>query len=586
MRTMMPSALLPFLVMACTPGVFEGAWLPPAVDDVVAPEGSAGALRLDATIGGYTVRSDLDRLTFLTTAVGRGEGAAEVLLVPEERVGDGLVAARTGGGVTEWWATAGDALQQGWIVREAPRGDHPLRVDVQVDGGLVQPDDGDGLVIEGDRGGVYAYAGVAAWDANGQPLEASLGPTVEGYAVHVDTDGATFPVTIDPVLSSVGATFTPVGIAQPTAGDVNGDGYDDLVTTAGGSYAVVRYGSSSGPSAGSYTVLTSGSDYRNEVEGGDFNGDGYQDLVVGGWGDIGGEINVHYGSAGGISGSAGVSYTNGTERSYGYCVGVGDFNGDGYDDVAVGGSNTQVDLFYGTAAGLPASPSATIPLLFGNYGYAIEGHGDYNGDGYDDLVVGAAGRRALFYLGGSGGISPAMHPVYIPAPAGSDGFANALSSGDVTGDGRDDLLIGARDSSTAYLYPGAPRGISVTPAWSATGSSPYSYLGLTVAILGDTTGDGYADLALHDSYVPDGGRAYIWDGTAGGVSGSYQTLVGTDHGYSPACSLTQFGNWVTRIGDVNGDGRADLNVGATTATRGDCASGSATTDTVWVYFGG
>jgi hypothetical protein len=211
------------------------------------------------------------------------------------------------------------------------------------------------------------------------------------------------------------------------------------------------------------------------------------------------------------------------------------------------------------------------------------GHGDYNADGYDDLALGTWFLDKVAILRGTwSGIRPAPRPRTTVAGPASSGFGNDLSAGDVNGDGHDDLLVGARDASSAYLYHGSAAVIGGSPARTFTGAA-YSYMGLTVSVLGDTDGDGYDDVALHEDGTAVGGYAYVYDGSATGTEAVPQTLVGTDYGFSVGCELGQFGQSVAAIGDVNGDGYADLAVGGITPVS-SCTSGSAYGNT-YVFFG-
>ena len=134
-------------------------------------------------------------------------------------------------------------------------------------------------------------------------------------------------------------------------------------------------------------------------------------------------------------------------------------------------------------------------------------------------------------------------------------------AGDVNGDGYADVIVGAGGYSSntgrAYVYHGGPSGLSASPAFTATGEGPDNFFGVAVAGAGDVNGDGYADVIVgacgYSSYT---GRAYVYHGGPGGLSAS------------PAFSATGaatgdgFGFSVAGAGDVNGDGYADVIVGA------------------------
>jgi hypothetical protein len=318
-------------------------------------EPTTDALRVETGSGSAVVTSDLDTLSFTTVAVGRGRATTPLSLATAGRLPDG-VHARVFEGVTEWWGATGGAIEQGWIVDQSPEGEGALVIHAVVEGAAVAADGAGGLVWAGDGGGFYRYSGIKAWDADGVELPARLSAPDGTVHVEVDAAAARYPVTIDPVIATSATYMGQIGGAWSTAGDVNGDGYDDLVAGGGSSYLRVYYGSVGGPSAGTYDNLRSGTLYRGDVEGGDFDGDGYQDIAVGGFRSWppGGEFNVHYGATARISTSAGTTYSSARDF-YAYSIGAGDFNGDGYDDLGVGSWDGYVDVFNGSATGLSST---------------------------------------------------------------------------------------------------------------------------------------------------------------------------------------------------------------------------------------
>ena len=385
----------------------------------------------------------------------------------------------------------------------------------------------------------YVYYGSAA----GLSLTANW--TAEG-----DQDGAWF------------------GWSVGTAGDVNGDGYDDLVVGAvqydhgqtDEGRVFVFYGSANGLSASADWTAEGNQDtaYFGTAAGtaGDVNGDGYADLVVGAFQyDNGqtdeGRVLVYHGSANGLSTTP--DWTTESDQAGAYfgrsAATAGDVNGDGYSDVVVGAygydngqdAEGRAYVYYGSPAGLSTTANWTAE---GNQAGAHFGHdvgtaGDVNGDGYADLAVGAIdydhgqaneGRgRAFVYYGSPTGLSMTAGWTAEGDQDGARFSYPVRTAGDINGDGYADLAVGAPYYSNpdwwegrAYVYHGSATGLSVTPDWTAEGEQADARLGHPVGTAGDVNGDGYADLVVgaynYDTIQWDDGRAYVYYGNHGGLS--------------------------------------------------------------------
>ncbi|MBI2565797.1 MAG: FG-GAP repeat protein [Candidatus Schekmanbacteria bacterium] len=328
---------------------------------------------------------------------------------------------------------------------------------------------------------------------------------------------------------------------------------------------------------------------------GDVNGDGHGDVVIGVPGFDGGETNegqarVYDGSGNGLSATPSWSAEGGlAAANFGHSVaGAGDVNGDGYGDVIVGapfyndgfGVLGRVYVFHGSATGLAASPAW---WLEGNqpgaaFGSSVAGAGDVNGDGYGDVIVGAGAYdedfadegRVHVYLGSATGLSVVPAWVAYGGQSGA-GFGFAVAgAGDVNGDGYSDVVIAARyhdgddtDEGRAYLFHGAAGGLSLTPGWTADGGQTGADFGYSVAGAGDVNGDGFADVAIGSpgfsgQWSPEmgKGRVYVYHGAAAGLASDPAWFTEGDQ------MLPLFGGSVSGAGDVNGDGYADLVVGA------------------------
>ena len=206
-----------------------------------------------------------------------------------------------------------------------------------------------------------------------------------------------------------------------------------------------------------------GSSYSNNrgrsiTSAGDVNGDGFTDIIYGAQnhdtgGSEAGRAYVHYGGpSGGIGSSAkaNVHPTDEVDADFGRAVTqVGDINGDGYHDIAVGAPGAdaggtdrgKVFIYLGEPGGIEASPSTTLSGTINNeaFGQSVTGGWDVNGDGYGDLVVGAPGYTgahvgegaAFLYLGGADGLSssPAWNKTGGQAGAA---FGSTVAMGDIT----------------------------------------------------------------------------------------------------------------------------------------------------------
>src|SRR3989338_7219114 len=300
---------------------------------------------------------------------------------------------------------------------------------------------------------------------------------------------------------------------------------------------------------------------------GDINGDGYSDVIVGanladGGGSNRGRAYISYGGLGYLDDPEQV---NGDQ--FGYSVsGAGDVNGDGYSDVIVGangadggGTNRgRAYIFFGKKAGtggLVANVVLTDPdnTDSDEFGYSVSGAGDVNGDGYSDTIVGAYGAdgggtnrgRAYIFYGASSMTTPDGSPDVVltdPDNTNSDQFGYSVSeAGDVNGDGYSDVIVGAYFAEgggsargRAYIFYGASSMTSPdgTPDVVLTDpdNTDNDYFGYSVSGAGDVNGDGYSDVIVGAPLADGGG------GTDDDRGEAYTFFGGT----STATSLPEF----------------------------------------------
>ncbi|MEM7133418.1 MAG: integrin alpha [Chloroflexota bacterium] len=323
---------------------------------------------------------------------------------------------------------------------------------------------------------------------------------------------------------------------------------------------------------------------------GDVNGDGYDDVIVSAIGMMDtfnylGKVLVYHGSATGLGVSPAWSSVGAWGHGdYGWSVSTaGDVNGDGYDDIIIGqirynGHNGRVYLFYGSPTGLASSPAWTYEgyLSSGELGWSVSTAGDVNSDGFSDIVVGVPGKsQAYLFYGSVSGLSSQQDRILYGEQAG-DRFGHSTSlAGDINADGYDDIVIGAPyhiESSSVqtgkiYVYFGSSDGIENSPSWTMIGDvAAFSLFGWAVSHAGDVNNDGYADIiASAKSYYYAGvgsvGKAYAFYGTSNGLPSSPSWEVWGDINDYNQRSM-EFGISLDAAGDINGDGFDDIVVGA------------------------
>jgi hypothetical protein len=330
---------------------------------------------------------------------------------------------------------------------------------------------------------------------------------------------------------------------------------------------------------------------------GDVDGDGYADLAAGqpNLSRSTGAIQLYAGRTEGLNPSAYIALlgVDGENAGYGVSVAAGDYNGDARQDLAIGAmfvarETGRVHVYQGTAMGFASSPSLSLvgPLDRGTwFGRSVSGNVDTNGDGFADLVVGGSGTStaagvAAVYLGSETGLA-SLPSRQIAAPDGLlTGFGIVVAgAGDVDGDGYGEIVVAAPNVSSStgrvYAYRGSTSGTLAPAAWVLNGpGGTGGAFGTALAAGTDFNADGYSDLLVGAPGVNGNrGAAYLFLGSTMGLAGSPSVVLA-----SPVSEAARFGEAVSAVGDVDGDGYPDAVITAPNV--------SANTGAIWLMLGG
>ncbi len=394
------------------------------------------------------------------------------------------------------------------------------------------------------------------------------------------------------------------GLSVSGAGDVDGDGYADLVVGAPGESTaacpdsagrVYVFSGQTGDTLCSLLSPTSEDSVETGYFGfsvsgaGDVDMDGFDDVIVGAFAegpdfspDSAGRAYVFSGRTGDTLYTL-LSPNEEEGGCFGWSVsGVGDVDGDEHADVVVGAykenpaivpaDGGRAYVFSGATGAVLHTLTSPNEQVLGYFGFSVAGAGDVDDDGYGDVVVGAykevapwAAGRAYIFSGSTGAV---LYTLASPNddPLGEFGFS-VSGAGDVNDDGHDDVVVGAPlegpgtsppNQGRAYVFSGLDGTVLYTLT-SPEGGQPFGYFGFSVSCAGDVDDDECDDVIVgahgeaFDVSPQDAGRAYVFSGRAGTLLSTLTSPNEELDGY--------FGFSVSGAGDVNGDGRADVVVG-------------------------
>ena len=482
-------------------------------------------------------------------------------------------------GIVEWYKNAPNGLEQGFNLSARPVGEGVLVLEISMSGAHIVLQ-GDELLIETQAGRRLSYGKLVVLDATGRSIGAHFemsGANLLG--IFVDDEAALYPIVIDPLLTAVpdaqiesGQAGAFLGFSVASAGDVNNDGFDDVII---------------------------GAPFYDNGENNE------------------GAAFIFLGSATGIVASgnpanaASILESNQDSAQLGISVaGAGDLNFDGYDDVIVGAPFYDTDalnpietnegaafIFHGSATGVVAAgnPGNAASQLDGEtsvieFGSSVSTAGDVNGDGYDDVIIGApllsvaigTEGGAFIFLGSPAGVvatadSGDAASMLISDTGGARLGSSVSGAGDVNGDGYDDVIVGApfydnfqTAEGAAFVFLGSATGVVAlgNPGNAASqieSNQIGAQLGNSVADAGDVNGDGYADVIIGahswDGAATNGGIALIYQGgpsgiVAAGNPGNADSTI--DWGQT----FARLGTSVAGTGDVDADGFDDVIVAA------------------------
>ena len=526
-------------------------------------------------------------------------------------------------------------IRQNFIIDRAPAYTQQLSVRLSAHGLYAKQGQAGQLVFYshnkyGKKTDRLTYSDLKCWDADGEPLTAHLAISGKQIEINVDVANAAYPVTIDPIIANgnpanadktleIHQNYAWMGFSVSSAGDVNGDGFSDVLVGApkydngqADEGAAFLYPGIAGGISLAATVLECNQDNAqmgySVSNAGDINKDGFSDVMVGvpyydASASNEGVVMIYKGSAGGlVTNSPYIFKLDQAEANLGISVAMaGDVNGDGFSDMLAGAHQFDNDqsnegvgvLIFGAPNGLGLVNFLECNQSNAMMGFAVAGAGDVDGDGFSDVMAGArfysngqALEGAAFIFKGSANGLVTANPVVIEGSQVDARLGHALSSaGDVNGDGFSDIALGAyqydkgsSNEGTVTIHYGSASGVSIAPSQTLESDQVEAQFGISVACAGDVNGDGFADLIVGARYYDKGqaneGAAFIYQGSKDGLNPIPVSVLESNQGDA------WLGSAVAPAGDVNGDGFSDVLVGSYAFDHGQKDEGS-----VFVWYG-
>ncbi|PIG94249.1 FG-GAP repeat protein [Gloeocapsopsis sp. IPPAS B-1203] len=450
----------------------------------------------------------------------------------------------------------------------------------------------------------------------------------------------------------------PSGRSVSSAGDVNGDGFDDLIIGGGSniftglSRSYVVFGQASEFDANVQLATLDGTngfviegidnyDFSGVLvsSAGDINGDGFADVLIGTSGssrsgfdnygtriyNSGTQIYVVFGQAAGFDARLDLATLDG---SNGFAIegknvdaigsisfplsisNAGDVNGDGFDDIIIGTSDANLYgqtsaaesyVIFGKETGFDAR--LDLETLDGSNGFVLQGidlsgysaaisvsnTGDVNGDGLDDIIIGASGRQESYVIFGK--TTGFDTRVDVATLDGSNGFVvdginisndstniSVSNAGDVNGDGLDDIIVNAPGAQESYVVFGKTTGFDArVDVATLDGSNGFVIEGNNFALsnAGDVNSDGFDDLIISGAFPSR--ETYVVFGTSNFDARVDLTTIDGSNGFI----INSNNLAISSAGDINGDGYDDIILGA----RGASPNGRVGAGESYVIYG-